>query len=83
MLGVSVSGYYDWRDRAPGATALANAVLVERIRRLHGDLHHSYPAALDVTARPIACFDAHRREAVDVNRLETHTRGLRQCHRRM
>lgn len=42
VLGVSASGYYAWRDRAPSATALANAVLVERIRQVHADSHHSY-----------------------------------------
>ncbi|MBA3591045.1 MAG: hypothetical protein H0W38_16000 [Methylibium sp.] len=33
VLRVSTSGYYAWRDRAPSARAVANAVLTERIRR--------------------------------------------------
>jgi putative transposase len=35
VLGVSPSGYYDWRDRGPSARALADAVLSERIRQVH------------------------------------------------
>lgn len=42
VLGVSASGYYAWCERAPSATALANAVLAERIRQVHADSHHSY-----------------------------------------
>jgi putative transposase len=42
VLQVSASGYYAWRDRAPGARALANAVLSERIRQVHADSHHTY-----------------------------------------
>jgi putative transposase len=42
VLRVSTSGYYAWRDRAPSDRALANAVLVERIRQVHTDSHHTY-----------------------------------------
>jgi putative transposase len=42
VLGVSTSGYYAWRDRAPSAHALADAVLTERIRAVHADSHHTY-----------------------------------------
>jgi putative transposase len=42
VLKVSASGYYAWRDRAPSARALANAVLTERIRQVHAESHHSY-----------------------------------------
>lgn len=35
-LGVSASGYYEWRDREPSARALDNRRLLERIRVLHG-----------------------------------------------
>ena len=41
-LGVSTSGYYAWRDRAPSTTAMNNAVLIERIRQVHADSHHTY-----------------------------------------
>lgn len=41
VLGVSTSGYYAWRDRAPSATAMNNAVLVARIRQVHADCHHT------------------------------------------
>ena len=42
VLDVSTSGYYAWRDRAPSATTIANAVLVERIRQVHAESHHTY-----------------------------------------
>jgi putative transposase len=42
VLGVSASGYYAWRDRAPSARKLADAVLVERIRRVHADSLQTY-----------------------------------------
>ena len=42
VLAVSTSGYYAWRDRAPSARALADAVLTERIRAVHADSHHTY-----------------------------------------
>ena len=31
VLGVSPSGYYDWRDRAPSAREQANVILTEHI----------------------------------------------------
>jgi putative transposase len=42
VLQVSASGYYGWRDRAPSARAVADAVLTERIRQVHADSHHTY-----------------------------------------
>lgn len=41
-LGVSTSGYYAWRDRAPSARAIANAVLTERIQQVHVQSHETY-----------------------------------------
>jgi len=35
VLKVSSSGYYDWKDRAPSARALANQALMTRIREIH------------------------------------------------
>jgi putative transposase len=35
VLRVSASGYYAWRDRAPSARRMADAVLTERIRTIH------------------------------------------------
>ena len=35
MLGISRSGYYDWRDREPSGRSLENAALTERIREIH------------------------------------------------
>ena len=42
VLRVSASGYYGWRDRAPSARAVANAVLTERIRQVHAASHQTY-----------------------------------------
>ena len=41
-LGVSHSGYYDWRGRAPSARAIADAVLTERIRQVHSASDETY-----------------------------------------
>lgn len=35
VLGVSHSGYYDWRDRPESARAAANRQLLVEVRRLH------------------------------------------------
>lgn len=42
VLEVSPSGFYDWRDRAPSKRALENAVLTERIRRIHAQSDATY-----------------------------------------
>lgn len=42
VLGVSASGYYAWRTRAPSTRAQANTVLLEEIRRLHRASRDSY-----------------------------------------
>ncbi len=34
-FGVSRAGYYAWRERAPSARSLADAVLMERIKAIH------------------------------------------------
>jgi len=35
MLGVSRSGYYDWRDRLPSRRSRENASLTSNIREIH------------------------------------------------
>jgi len=42
VLGVSASGYYDWRDRKPSRRVMENAVLVEQIRQVHGESDATY-----------------------------------------
>jgi putative transposase len=42
VLGVSKSGYYDWRRRPPSARRLADEVLTERIRGIHGQSRQIY-----------------------------------------
>jgi putative transposase len=41
-LGVSVSGYYAWRDRAPCKRSIEDAVMTERIRAIHESSQESY-----------------------------------------
>ena len=42
VLGVSASGFYAWRERAPSPRSIANAVMTERIRQIHRDSYESY-----------------------------------------
>jgi putative transposase len=42
VLGVSSSGFYDWQERSPSKTSIANAVLTERIRRIHAQSDATY-----------------------------------------
>ena len=42
VLGVSVSGFYAWRDRAPSKNAMEDAVMVERIRAIHAASDATY-----------------------------------------
>jgi putative transposase len=44
VLRVSKSGYYDWRSRPPSARSKADAVLTERIQRIHRDSRETYGA---------------------------------------
>jgi putative transposase len=45
LLGVSVSGYYGWRDRPPSARAIRHAWLTELITKAHADSRGTYGAA--------------------------------------
>jgi putative transposase len=42
VLGVSRSGYYAWARRPPSERAVANATLVEEIRRVHSESDGTY-----------------------------------------
>lgn len=42
VLGVSASGYYDWKSRGPSQRDLDNAVLLERIREIHRESDSTY-----------------------------------------
>ena len=44
VLKVSKSGFYGWRDRAPSARAQADAILSEKIARIHTDSRETYGA---------------------------------------
>jgi putative transposase len=43
-LKVSKSGFYGWRDRAPSARARADALLTQKIIRIHRDNRETYGA---------------------------------------
>ena len=43
-LGVSRSGFYAWRDRAPSARSIANAELTARIKAIHAASRETYGA---------------------------------------
>src|SRR5205085_1207628 len=42
VLGVSKAGYYAWRRRPPSARAVADRVLMKRIRTIHVTSHETY-----------------------------------------
>ena len=42
MLGVSRSGYYDWRDRAPSKRSREDTTLTENIREIHRRSRQTY-----------------------------------------
>lgn len=42
VLGVSASGFYVWRERAPSQRSITDAVMTERIRQIHRDSYESY-----------------------------------------
>ena len=44
VLGVSASGFYDWRDRQPPDRQRSNAALLRRIRTIHAVSHGTYGA---------------------------------------
>lgn len=44
VLGVSESGYYDWRDRAPSPRAIRQAWLTDLIREIHIESFQVYGA---------------------------------------
>lgn len=44
ILGASVSGYYDWRKRAPSRRDLRHAQLTSIIRQIHTDFRGVYGA---------------------------------------
>jgi transposase InsO family protein len=44
VLGVSRSGYYEWRDRPPSRRARANLDLLRTIRRIHVEAREAYGA---------------------------------------
>ena len=43
-LKVSKSGFYGWRDREPSARVRADAILMEKIARIHADSRQTYGA---------------------------------------
>ena len=86
MLGVSASGYYDWRDRTPSRRAVENAALAERIEQIHRASDDTYgmpKIRAELRDRGDAHFDA-RWASVGRNRIARLMRqlGLRGVSRR-
>ena len=79
MLGVSAAGYYAWVSRSPSQRSVEDAVLVEKIRTIHGDSHQTYGsprvhAALRRQGEPVS-----RRRVERLMRAE----GIRACSSRL
>lgn len=58
VLGVSRSGYYDWRDRSPSRRALEDERLLVHIRRVHLQFRRAYGAVKtwrELNGLAIAC----------------------------
>lgn len=58
LLGVSRSGYYAWRRRAPSARAQVNRQIVVEIRRIHAEVDRTYGSPRmqpELQARGLAC----------------------------
>lgn len=58
VLGVSRSGYYAWRDRAPSGRAKEEARLLPLLRQLHQEMREQYEAVKlwrEARARGIPC----------------------------
>jgi len=58
VLGVSRSGYYEWRDRPLSRRARANLHLLQTIRRVHAEAREAYGAYKTwrvLRARGVAC----------------------------
>ena len=63
VLGVSEAGYYAWRHRLPSAHALADEVLLKRVRTIHASSRETYGAPR-VHAELRADGDKHGRKRV-------------------
>ena len=58
VFGVSRSGYYEWRNRAPSARAARDEVLIGHIGRVHRGSHEAYGAKktwVELNAQGISC----------------------------
>ncbi|CAN5781592.1 hypothetical protein BH20CHL1_BH20CHL1_03270 [soil metagenome] len=78
VLGVSSSGYYAWYARRPSARAQEDAVLTERIVRIHQQSRATYGAPriqADLAASGVRCS---RKRVARLMRLA----GVVGCHRR-
>jgi putative transposase len=61
ILGVSRSGYYDWKDRPLSKRARENAALTEKIREIHARSRqiYGYPRVhAELRALGVRCFPA-------------------------
>jgi len=78
LLGVSRSGYYAWRGRAPSARARADGALTHEIRRIHAESRETYGGPRVHAELCFAGVRVGRRRVARLMRLA----GLVGCHRR-
>lgn len=58
VMGVSRSGYYEWRNRPKSPRAVRDEVLLGHIRRVHASCHEAYGAKktwLELKGQGVAC----------------------------
>jgi putative transposase len=55
VLRVSKSGFYGWRDRAPSARARADALLLEKITRIHRETYDTPRIHFELRALGVKC----------------------------
>lgn len=77
MLGVSVSGYYAWRQRGPSARQEANEALVEQIGAVHAESDGTYGSPrvhAELAARGIECSKNRVERLMRVHRIQAKQR---------
>lgn len=78
-VGVSPSGYYAWVDRPPSRRAIDDAVLVEKIRTVHGNSRQTYGSPRVHAALQRHGEQVRRRRVERLMRAE----GIRVCSTRL
>ncbi len=82
VLGVSRSGYYDWKDRPPSQRSREDAALTERIRQIHERSReiYGYPRVhAELRALGICCGRKRVARLMRKAKLRGCSRGRRKC----